>query len=136
MAKGSSTRGSAYGSPSSLTSLLSPSKQTQAIVTAAPAIFPSASSLRPYTLIEPWGVESDGRFHNPTRRSAKPSSLINAATRLHQTATHAVGFAQPDRTAICVRRRVRKEVLFARNRTGSGGRSKHRRRNFWSKVKC
>jgi len=106
------------------------------MVTAAPAIYGRTPALAPYALIEPWGIESDARYHNPTKRSAKPSSLINAATRLQQTRTHAIGFVQPGRTAVCVRRRVRKEVLFARNHTRRGAGSKNRRRNEWSKVKC
>lgn len=130
MAKGKSNRDSADGTPSSLTSLLAPAKIiTTPIVTAAP-------NLNPYAVIEPWGIESDQRYYNPTKRSAKPSALINAATRLAASKTHAIGFAQPSRVALCVRRNVRKEVLFARNLTRRGAGSKHRRKTSWSQIKC
>lgn len=47
----------------------------------------------------------------------------------------AVGFANPERVGICVRRRTRREVLFAKNfhRRGAGSARRHTR---WSKVKC
>lgn len=44
-------------------------------------------------------------------------------------------FVTPHKVAVCSRRQVRREVLFAKRRTrkGAGG---SRRRNFWSDVKC
>lgn len=47
-----------------------------------------------------------------------------------------IGFAQPKGVAVCVRRKSRREVLFALNRTGAGARAYRRRRNEWSSVKC
>lgn len=46
-----------------------------------------------------------------------------------------VAFEVPKRTMICVRRQERREVLFAKMRTG-GGAGKPRRRNRWSEVSC
>lgn len=44
-------------------------------------------------------------------------------------------FRVPEKVAICVRRKRRKEVLFAKRRTGKGSRSpKHR--NYYSEVSC
>lgn len=42
-------------------------------------------------------------------------------------------FADPRKVAVCVRRKQRREVLFALRKTGAGGR---KRRNQWSNVKC
>lgn len=47
-----------------------------------------------------------------------------------------IGFPHPGRTVLCVRRAVRREVLFAKG--GAGGRASRarKRRNQWSDVKC
>lgn len=39
-------------------------------------------------------------------------------------------------TVICVRRKQRKEVLFAKRKTGKGARAHRRRRNRFSEVGC
>lgn len=44
-------------------------------------------------------------------------------------------FAAPGRVMICLKRKIRREVLFAFKRTGKGARSK-KRRNEWSDVRC
>lgn len=48
-----------------------------------------------------------------------------------------VGFQHPWQVMICIRRRRRREVIFALGRAGAGGRSERRvRRNEWSEVRC
>lgn len=48
-----------------------------------------------------------------------------------------VGFQHPWQVMICIRRRQRREVLFALGRGGSGGgRRKKPRRTFYSEVRC
>lgn len=44
-------------------------------------------------------------------------------------------FDAPAETLVCIRRHTRKEVLFAKKKTGKGGRSK-KRFNAYSKVRC
>lgn len=44
-------------------------------------------------------------------------------------------FAVPRKVALCVRRKRRKEVLFAKRRTGKGARTP-KRRNYWSEISC
>lgn len=46
-----------------------------------------------------------------------------------------VAFTAPNGVAVCVRRKNRREVLFALNRTKKGAGSP-KRRNSWSDVKC
>lgn len=46
----------------------------------------------------------------------------------------AVRFAQPSKVAICVRRRIRKEVIFAVGKSGS--KAGRRRRSYFSGVSC
>lgn len=47
----------------------------------------------------------------------------------------AESFSAPRSVMICVRRKSRREVLFALRKTGKGARSR-KRRNEWSNVKC
>lgn len=46
-----------------------------------------------------------------------------------------VVFDEPRSVTVCVRRKARREVLFAKRKTGRGARSP-KTRNFWSNVKC
>lgn len=47
-----------------------------------------------------------------------------------------VGFQAPKQVAICVRRKVRKEVIFAKGKAGRGVRRRPPTRNFYSEVIC
>lgn len=42
----------------------------------------------------------------------------------------------PVKVAVCVRRKKRREVLFAKKRTGKGARAIRRRRNYYTEVSC
>lgn len=46
-----------------------------------------------------------------------------------------MAFTAPSETLVCVRRARRKEVLFAKKKTGKSGQRKPRR-NAWSSYKC
>lgn len=65
------------------------------------------------------------------RRVAKSSAVMSKRDDISSR----VGFAVPERVAVCVRRKQRKEVLHALRKTGSGV-SRVRRRNIWSDVDC
>lgn len=47
-----------------------------------------------------------------------------------------IKFNVPKEVALCVRRKQRRQVLFALRRTGKGARKFYRRRNEWSNVRC
>ena len=48
-----------------------------------------------------------------------------------------IGFDAPLHTLVCVRRRRRKEVLFAKRKAGrAGARSRRPRRNWFSQIHC
>lgn len=49
---------------------------------------------------------------------------------------HRIAFSEPFRVAICVKRKMRREVLFALRFAGRGGSKKSYRRGPWSDVKC
>lgn len=80
----------------------------------------------------------DRRFWTPARRLAPPRAMPRAAARLvpsRRRLSSWLHFAIPDRVAICVRRKIRREVLFANKltRRGAGG---SKRRNEWSAISC
>ena len=60
-------------------------------------------------------------------RKASPSRVMSLAAR--------IGFAVPRQVSICVRRKQRKETLFALKLTSRGAGSR-KRRNIWSEVSC
>lgn len=68
------------------------------------------------------------------RKPKNESSVFNAPYTSPPPIS--VGFAVPDRVAVCVRRKRRKEVIFALNKTGAGAKSKRRRKNAYSNVGC
>lgn len=88
----------------------------------------------------------DRRFYDPAGPLRPAYSLGRDARRLiaksspvgrtrNDTLSARVGFAVPDRVAVCVRRQQRKEVIHALGKSGSGG-SRRRRRNAWSNIDC
>ncbi|MEM2002469.1 MAG: hypothetical protein QXT77_07490 [Candidatus Methanomethylicaceae archaeon] len=108
---------------------------------------------------------SDRRRFNPTKTISPPYSTLPLAHRLVDKAItvrqrrrrfHArisyftdptytvrtyvrsrIGFSLPRRVEVCIRRQIRKEVLFARRKTGAG-KPKQKRpvRNIWSAISC
>lgn len=46
-----------------------------------------------------------------------------------------LGFSVSRRVETCIRRKIRKEVIFAKRKNGKGGQRKPRR-NFWSAIAC
>lgn len=86
----------------------------------------------------------DRRTFHPQKLS-RPAKLVSGAphrlkiktgTRTPKSALpHSVGFSAPAKVLICIRRKTRKQVLFALKRTRKGSGSR-KTRNYWSDVKC
>lgn len=62
------------------------------------------------------------------------SRVSDAATPLSKVPRFR--FSRPDKVLVCVRRGVRREVIFAKRKAGKGSRSNRRRRNYYSEVSC
>lgn len=80
----------------------------------------------------------DRRSWRPDASTAAPAAYQRSDARLKATAwssPFSQAFVNPSRVGICIRRKVRREVLFALRKHGKGARSP-RRRNFWSEVVC
>lgn len=140
MAKGRSSRGSAHGTPSSLTSLLSPSiKRTQPLVSPQTLSFlqPDITQEAALATIKrsQWHPQQQRRPANAVKRSAARLTIASLPATVGQST--GPRFNIPAQIGICVRRKIRREVLHAFSLTHkSGGSGAPRRRNFYSGIKC
>lgn len=75
------------------------------------------------------------RFARPVV-SVGPRSDTRLMVKPAKTFSPAVTFANPKRVLVCVRRKVRKEVLHAFGKTGGGSSRRPKRRNQFSDVSC
>lgn len=107
-----------------------------------------SSRFEPVTTLDSYlRVLEDRRYYDPLPDVLRvPRAFPQEAARIraksspvkgvrNDTLSHRVGFAVPDRVAMCVRRKQRREVIHALGKSGSGG-SRRRRRNAWSDVDC
>lgn len=83
----------------------------------------------------------DRRAYHPDRYRpaiAVPTSSrhLTLSSNLHGSLPWHVAFSEPRNVVVCVRRKSRREVLFALNRTGKGAQKKRRRRNSHSSTRC
>lgn len=72
------------------------------------------------------------------RRAARFVVLAPAASSKRRSSSmpsDVFKFAQPNRVLVCGRRQVRKEVLFAKRKTGKGAKA-YRDRNYLSNMSC
>lgn len=93
---------------------------------------PSRLVLSPLALI-PLG---DGRFFHPSPKLTRPfAAAPRSAARLVMRGT-GVQFANPRRVVVCVRRKIRKEVMFALGVGGQAGRKAKPRKSAGSEISC
>ena len=86
-------------------------------------------------------IEDRRTFHPQAEK--RPARSINRAQHklvLHKPnapkLSHKVAFSAPKNVLICIRRKRRKEVLFAKKQTRKGAGAKRHRRNYFSEVTC
>lgn len=85
----------------------------------------------------------DRRTFHPQHASRPAQTFSNVNHKLRHVGTtnlsmfspRSVGFVDAKRTLICVRRKIRKEVLHALNKTGRSGQNKPKY-NIYSGVRC
>jgi len=88
-------------------------------------------------------VNLDGRTFTPSRmrpvlrkRDGRLASRVISAATGYRNPLRVLRFRWPLRLLVCARRRQRREVLHALQRTGKGSGGGRRRRNFYSEVFC
>lgn len=72
----------------------------------------------------------NGRYRYADPHRTSKNIHLNSGTKAP------LSFASPDATIVCVRRKTRKEVLFAKRRAGRGGKQRRHRRTLYSGVQC
>lgn len=100
----------------------------------------AAPPIKPVTL----ALIEDRRTFHPARylRGAQTlggkfnAEVVARPAKLTRSVPAHIGFRAPARVVLCVRRRQRKEVLFALRKTRKGAGARRRRRNIWSGVRC
>lgn len=139
MARSTSTRHSAVGSPSTLSSMLLPQKR---IVPNPSPLYFTPAEIRHHTMYS--GL--DRRRYHPQTLFRPADAMTRSATRLlidklgnnirRQMLTPMVRFAEPHKVGICLRRKIRREVIHAlrlKRKVGKGGK---RKRHPYSSIKC
>lgn len=80
-------------------------------------------------------LESRDRVYN--RYNVKPVSRLHSSPVFGVSQTRAsIAFADPSRTLICVRRKIRREVMHALGLSGSGSGQRPPRLSEYSSVRC
>lgn len=127
MAKGSKSKKS-----TTLDGLLSPNTLTML------AQLPTSIEQQTYLRSTPDAPIADRRRYHPARNVRPADALIRDAARIViGRLIHQRRFAVPNMVAICLRRKVRREVLHAFKLTRKSGRGgSPRRRNFYSQLGC
>lgn len=80
----------------------------------------------------------DRRLYKPDARTRPPAASPQRAARVKAKPNRFNGlqFSIPNRVAICIRRKIRREVMHALKLRKKGAGSRNRRRNFWSRISC
>lgn len=82
----------------------------------------------------PAPVTVTNRTRDKPRTKSARAQINRFGVKVHSQTKGILTFAAPKETLVCVRRQRRKEVLFAKKRTGSGNRNP--KRTWLSKISC
>lgn len=136
--RGRSRRGQRDASSPSLAELLAPVSPT-----------PALSAVHLLDGLRQLGdIQDERRFApSPQRQMQKTASVIrplravrsgtsSSAKQRRKSDLSGIYFSQPENVIRCVRRKERREVIFATKKRKKGAGASRRRRNFWSDVQC
>lgn len=115
-----------------LNSLVQRDYSTQSLATLLHALRLSPLRL-PTATIEDRRLFHPEGYYRPARGSSRLAVSLKPAKPMSGTAFR---FAMPNKVAVCVRRRTRRQVIFALNKAGAGARARARRRNYQSDIGC
>lgn len=80
----------------------------------------------------------DGPLRSQLTTTGQKHSLVaknHSTSRPDPFAPMRIAFQRPKRLLVCIRRHMRKEVMFAKNKAGRSG-QKRPTRNFYSSISC
>lgn len=119
----------------------------QPTIARPPTLYsPKLGLLTPHKTLQLIG--EDRRVYQPTPRLHRAAASLRPAHarilpknvdrfgKAIRALPFGIRFGLPRNVAICIRRNIRKQVLFAKKRTGSNSSRNRKHRNFWSKVTC
>lgn len=137
MARGNSSRGNAKTNDLSLATLLTPKIRHYVPAPVRPLVIRTPKNLR--LILDRRAYHPEPRFMRPPGAVERKAARLNTDNlgRSVRDQMMRVRFAMPDKVAICLRRKARREVLHALDltrRSGKGGAK--RRRNTYSSVRC
>lgn len=81
-----------------------------------------------------WHPAGPLRPAGASSRSSRRFQVSESSTR-SMFPSAAISFARPDKVSMCVRRKTRREVIFAKRKHGKGA-GAPRRRNWFSDIGC
>lgn len=103
---------------------------------------------RPLSSLAPLHLIEDLRRYDPARH-VNARSLFNRFHRLvvdpnvnlkrsrsRVALTPRIAFANPERVVTCIKRKTRRQVMFAMRKTGKGAQRRRRHRNWRSNISC
>lgn len=123
-------------------------RSSSSVIAGRPVSTPDLSLTRVRSLSTVLREVEDRRTFHPMGRLRPPLSVLErsaarviaprgrGAVTSQSAPPSSLGFAVPVKVAICVRRKQRREVIFAIGAGGSRRVSKQRRRTEWSDVHC
>lgn len=106
---------------------------------------PSLTDRLLHDVVEPLREVEDRRTYHPLEDFRPARNVLGALAgpvrvtpknKSKPFLAHGLSFSAPKTVALCVRRKRRKEVLFAKNKTRAGAKSRRRRRNWFSAIGC
>lgn len=77
--------------------------------------------------------------NRPRKKPETPGARLarlRFGPKVHSQTKGHLTFAVPSETIVCLRRKRRKEVIFAKNKAGKGSRKPNRTRSWLSKISC
>lgn len=91
----------------------------------------------------PLDLYEDGRLFHPEKPfgpaldiGGRPGRLVAGSKNKNKFPSHQVQFEAPGRVIHCVRRKRRREVIFAKRKHRKGAGARRHRRTWWSNIRC
>lgn len=95
---------------------------------------PSVLALEDRRFYAPVETYPRAQFHRSAVLTVSPN--VNVMRSKRNVIPPRIKFAVPKEVSLCVRRKVRRSVLFAKRLSGKGSRARKRHRNAFSSISC
>lgn len=106
-------------------------------VASRPLVAKQSPDLRPVEdrrAYDPSGIYRSARKRSGAQATIKLRTPQRSQALKASYPSYQIGFSQPKQVIVCVRRKIRKEVMIAKRKTRRAG--VKGRRNYWSDIQC